>query len=42
MSDRLERLKALLKAREGKPEYRDNLRALRAEIAKIEGQHNER
>ena len=39
--ERLEYLRKLLKAREGKNEYRDNVRAIRAEIARIEqGQDN--
>lgn len=36
MTERLAYLKALLKAREGKHEYRDNVKAIRAEIARIE------
>lgn len=39
--DRIEYLKKLLKAREGKNEYRENVRAIRAEIERIEqGQAN--
>jgi hypothetical protein len=34
--DRLEYLRSLLKAREGKNEYRDNVKAIRAEIERIE------
>jgi hypothetical protein len=36
VTERLEYLRKLLKAREGKHEYRDNVVAIRAEIARIE------
>lgn len=36
--DRIAALKAKLAAREGKPEYRSNVDALKAEIAKLEAE----
>lgn len=36
MSDRLELLRAKLKAREGKPEYRENVQVIRTEIERLE------
>lgn len=36
MSDRLAELRAMLKAREGRPEYRENVKAIRAEIERLE------
>lgn len=33
---RLEHLRAMLKAREGKTEYRENVKAIRAEIERLE------
>lgn len=41
MSDRLTYLKALLKAREGKREYRDSVPKIKAEIAELELAGNE-
>ena len=41
MSDRLTYLRKLLKARDGKREYRDSIPMIQAEIAKLEGQSNE-
>jgi hypothetical protein len=36
MPDRLEQLRAKLKARTGKTEYRENVKLLRAEIERLE------
>lgn len=36
MSDRLTQLRAMLKAREGKHEYRDSIPKIRAEIERLE------
>lgn len=36
-ASRLEILKARLAAREGKAEYKENVKAIRAEIARLEG-----
>lgn len=36
MSDRLAHLKAMLRAREGKNEYRESVKAIREEIARLE------
>mgnify|MGYP001610611714 CR=1 FL=1 len=41
MSDRLTELRAKLKAREGKNEYRENVKAIRAEIARLEGKQTD-
>lgn len=41
MSDRLTELRAMLKAREGKTEYRDNVKAIRAEIERLEKEQND-
>jgi hypothetical protein len=35
-SDRIEALKHKLKAREGKPEFKENCEAIRTEIARLE------
>lgn len=40
-TERLAYLKLLLKAREGKNEYRDNVKAIRAEIMKLEQDNGE-
>ena len=41
LQKRLTDLKAMLKAREGRPEYRDNVKAIRAEIARVEKELND-
>jgi hypothetical protein len=35
---RIDDLRAKLKGREGKPEYRENVKAIRAEIARLEAE----
>jgi aminoglycoside/choline kinase family phosphotransferase len=39
---RIKELKARLRARQGRPEYRDNIPALEAEIARLESRLRER
>lgn len=41
MTDRLTDLRAKLAAREGKAEYRENVKAIRAEIARLEQEAND-
>lgn len=41
LQKRLTDLKAMLKARDGRPEYRDNVKAIRAEIERVEKELND-
>lgn len=40
VEERLEELRRKLTAREGKPEFKENVAAIKAEIARLEGLRN--